>query len=132
MNEDIDYLNILAVGRYEQLMPTLRALLSAKRLTVTVSEFLNDLTRHLSGGVDAAILFLPDTVNLQSLRKTLCAFPGTSFLLVSPYKPPRAAIARLAREQDAVLVAADDGPVVVVASLYAILAQRQVRARGAR
>ncbi len=120
------YLNIFAAGPYDRMMPTLNVLLSAKRLTVTVSDTpaIDAVRRILTRDYDAAMLFLSETPNIAELRELMQRFPDVGFLLVTPQKPARSALARLAKERAAAVVAADEGPVVAVATLYAMLAQR--------
>ncbi|HYM14225.1 MAG TPA: hypothetical protein VEZ14_01540 [Dehalococcoidia bacterium] len=106
-------------------MPILNAVLSSGAFGITVSEAarLDAVPRLISDNTDAAIVFLTDWHNAAELRELVQQCPSVRFLLVTPTKPPRAALARAVSELGAAIVSCDEGPLIIVATLLSMLAQ---------
>lgn len=126
--------NVLMVGPYAEMVPILNAVLSAGNFAITVCEamHLDAVHRLISDDTDAAIVFLTDRHSAVDIRELVQQRPDVRLLLVIPTKPPRAAIARVANEIGAAIVSYDEGPLIIVATLFSMLAQRSTSPGGRR
>jgi hypothetical protein len=75
-----------------------------------------------AGDPDAMVVYLSGEENVVDLRRLLDAYPGTRFLFLAPAFPPHAAISRIAMRYGATLLRQEEGPLVVVATLVALMA----------
>jgi hypothetical protein len=63
------------------------------------------------------------------VRALLSASPETRFVFIVPQMPPRAPLARVAREHGGVILSRRDASIVVVATLVASLAETPAAGR---
>jgi hypothetical protein len=69
----------------------------------------------------AMVVSLDGKENVAEIRELLSASPRTRFLFLLPQMPPRAALSRIVNTCGAVILSADESPIVVVATLIALL-----------
>jgi hypothetical protein len=79
-------------------------------------------------GADAAIVFLTGTENVSDLLTLFKANRNAAFLLLTPAMPPHAAVARVVNEHHGAIVSAKESPIVVIATLIALLSRRHALA----
>jgi hypothetical protein len=70
----------------------------------------------------AMVVSLDGTENVADIRALLAASPATRFLFLAPQMPPRAALSRVVHAFGGEILSADEAPIVVVATLVALLA----------
>jgi hypothetical protein len=110
---------------YEILMELAIGLRSAP-YSVTVAESARPLARALqlvAHWPKAMLVMLEGPENVVDVRALLSSSPETRFVLVVPEMPPRAPLARVVREYGGVILSRRDAPIVVVATLVALLAK---------
>jgi glycine cleavage system regulatory protein len=119
---------LVARDSYGKVGHVVRALLDGGAFDVSVRGVcpFSRVADFLTDDTQAVVLALSDADNLSELRELVSRFPETAFLLVAD-KPTRPALARLADTLGAGLVAADDPPVVMTATLSSLLAQHARR-----
>jgi hypothetical protein len=71
----------------------------------------------------AMVVSLDGKENLAEIRALLSASPLTRFLFLVPGMPPSAALSRVVNASGASILAAAEAPIVVVATLVALLAR---------
>jgi hypothetical protein len=76
----------------------------------------------------AAIIFLDGTENVGDLLGLLKANPNLPLLLLTPEFPPHASTARLVAQHGGTFLPADESPVVITATLVALLSRPGVAA----
>jgi len=99
---------------------------------VTVAESARPLARALqlvTHWPKAMLVTLNGLENVVDVRALLSSSPGTRFVLIVPQMPPRASLARVVREHGGVILACSDAPIVVVATLVALLAETAAAGR---
>ena len=115
---------ILVGDDYETLM-RLAVALHGTPDTLTVAESARPLERALELArlrPRAMLVTLDGTENVVDVRSLLSTSPETGFVLVVPEMPVRAPLARVVKEHEGLLVSRRDAPIVVVATLLALLA----------
>ncbi len=78
----------------------------------------------------AMVVALDGSENVSDIRALLAASPDTCFVLLVPEMPPRAAMARLAKMFRAAILSAREPPIVVVATMIALLSSRSLPTAG--
>jgi hypothetical protein len=76
------------------------------------------------GAPAAMLVSLAGQENVADIR-ALLSVPTTRFLLLTPARPPSAALARIVRAHGDVLLPVDEPDVVVIATLIAVNARRR-------
>jgi hypothetical protein len=76
------------------------------------------------GAPAAMLVSLAGHENVADIRALLSAMPTTRFLLLTPARPPSAALARIVRAHGDVILPVDEPDVVVIATLIAVNARR--------
>ena len=120
-------LHVVVAGEsYRAVFPLVTKLVATNAFNVSVygSRHADQIADYIAPDTDAVVLFLTDSDNVFELRELLSKFATQAFVLVDANNPPRAALARLADSFGAALARADEGPVIVTATLTSLLAQR--------
>jgi hypothetical protein len=101
--------------------------LRAVSRSVTISAVPNAVRQALEAGLaghEAAVVCLDGTENVGDIHSLLEAHPGTTFLFLSRTTPPRSALAHAVHSSGAGIMPRQEGPIVVAATLIALLAQK--------
>lgn len=69
----------------------------------------------------AMVVSLDGRENVAEIRELLSASPRTRFLFLLPQMPPRAALCRIVNTFGSAILSAGEAPIVVVATLIALL-----------
>ena len=93
------------------------------RTLVHSSDPVDALTR-LPMSADVAVIYLSGQENVGDLLGLFKANPGVAFLLLAPSFPPHAAVARIAGQHDGVILPVAESPMVIIATLIALLSRR--------
>jgi hypothetical protein len=126
---------VVIVHHDEQALMTLTVALSSAPYEITASEPLDTLegARKLIKHEPAAmIVALPGDELVSDIRELLSASDRTAFLFLVPDMPPRAALARLVNQHGSAILSPDEPTVVVIATLFALLAGRGSETNPAR
>jgi hypothetical protein len=118
---------VVIVHQDERALMTLAVALSHAPYEITASEPVDTLqtARQLIQHEPAAmIVALPGNELISDIRELLSASDRTAFLFLIPDIPPRAALARLVSQHGSAILSAREPTVVVVATLFALLASR--------
>jgi CheY-like chemotaxis protein len=118
--------NVILVGDDYEIMVELAVGLRSTPYSVTVAESERPLARALqlvAHWPKAMLVMLDGLENVAEVRALLSSSPDTRFVLVVPEMPPHATLARLVREYGGVILSRKDAPIVVVATLVALLAR---------
>ena len=83
---------------------------------------IKDATRIAPRGWRAMVVALDEGDDVADVRSLVETLGDTPLLLRAVTKPPSAAVARVARRLEANIIGTDEPPIVVVATLVAILA----------
>jgi hypothetical protein len=119
-------LKVVVAGPSDEAVGLVRTLLDGENISITLAttSSARSVRRIVTPDTDAVVLFLSETDYPWDLRELLRDFTHACFVLIAASAPPRAAIARIARTYGAIIVGRSDPPVIVLASLYSLLAQR--------
>jgi hypothetical protein len=101
--------------------------LRAVSRTVTISAVPHAVRHALQAGLgeaEAVVVCLEGTENVGDVRSLLDGHLGTTFLFLSRTAPPRSALAHAIHAGGAGIIPRQEGPVVVAATLIALLAQK--------
>jgi CheY-like chemotaxis protein len=128
--------NLILVGDDYEILMELAVGLRSTPYSVTVAESERPLARALqlvAHWPKAMLVMLDGLENVVEVRALLSSSPDTKFVLVVPEMPPHATLARVVREYGGVILSRSDAPIVVVATLVALLARTPAagRPRGA-
>jgi CheY-like chemotaxis protein len=118
--------NVILVGDDYEILMELAIGLRSTPYSVTVAESARPLARALqlvAHWPKAMLVMLEGMENAVDVRALLSSSPETRFVLVVPQMPPRAPLARVVREYGGVILSRRDAPIVVVATLVALLAR---------
>jgi CheY-like chemotaxis protein len=118
--------NLILVGDDYEIMVELAVGLRSTPYSVTVAESERPLARALqlvAHRPKAMLVMLDGLENVVEVRALLSSSPETRFVFVVPEMPPHATLARLVREYRGVILSRRDAPIVVVATLVALLAK---------
>jgi hypothetical protein len=118
---------VFIVHQDERALMTLAVALSNAPYEITASEPVDTLqTAHqlVQHQPAAMIVALPGNELISDIRELLSASDRTAFLFLVPDMPPRAALARLVNTHGSAILSAHEPTVVVVATLFALLASR--------
>ena len=118
--------NVILVGDDYEILMELAIGLRSTPYSVTVAESARPLARALqlvAHWPKAMLVMLEGMENAVDVRALLSSSPETRFVLVVPQMPPRAPLARVVREYGGVILSQRDAPIVVVATLVALLAR---------
>jgi hypothetical protein len=108
-----------------------RELRSVSR-TVIISAGPQPVRRALLGNLgepDAAVVSLDGSENIGDVRLLMNMHAATTFLFLSRSSPPRSSMAHAVHSSGGEIVSFQEGPVVIAATVIAMLAQRS-RASG--
>ena len=117
--------NVILVGDDYEMLMQLAVALRGTPDTVTVAESAQPLVRAselVAHWPKAMLVTLDGLENVLDLRALLSISPETRFVFIVPQMPPRAPLARVVREHGGVILSGRDAPIVVVATLVALLA----------
>jgi CheY-like chemotaxis protein len=117
--------NIILVGDDYEILVELAIGLRSTPYSVTVAESARPLARALqlvAHWPKAMLVMLDGLENVVEVRALLSSSPETRFVFVVPEMPPHATLARVVREYGGVILSRRDAPIVVVATLVALLA----------
>jgi CheY-like chemotaxis protein len=118
--------NVILVGDDYEILMELAIGLRSTPYSVTVAESARPLARALQLAAHwpkAMLVMLEGMENAVDVRALLSSSPETKFVLVVPQMPPRAPLARVVREYGGAILSRRDAPIVVVATLVALLAR---------
>jgi hypothetical protein len=118
--------NLILVGDDCGILMELAVGLRGTAHTVTVAQSARPLARALqlvAHWPTAMVVTLDGLENVVDVRALLSSSPETRFVFIVPQMPPRAPLARVVREHGGAIVSRGDAPVVVVATLVALLAE---------
>jgi hypothetical protein len=93
---------------------------------VTISTAPQPIRKALKSGlgqVEAALICLAGLENIADVQLLMSANPGVTCLFLSPVSPPRAPMAHAIHRGGGEVVALQDGPFVIAATLIAVVAQ---------
>jgi hypothetical protein len=118
---------VVIVHEDERALMTLAVALSSAPYEITAAEpadTLQTARRLIQHQPAAMIVALPGNELISDIRELLSASDRTALLFLIPDMPPRAALARLVNAHGAAILSAQEPTVVVVATLFALLASR--------
>jgi hypothetical protein len=124
--------NVILVGEDYELLMELAVGLRGTPCTVTVAESERPLARALQlvGYWPKAMLVMLDGLEtVVDVRALLSGSPETRFVFIVPQMPPRASLARVVREHGGAILSRGDAPIVVAATLVALLAETPAAGR---
>jgi hypothetical protein len=118
--------DVVLVGAHVDRLIALSLALGARAYEVTIVRSDEPLVDALNypGSPAAMVLSLAGHENVADRRALLSAHPTTRCLLLTPHRPPSAALARIVRAHGDVILPVDEPDVVVVATLIAVNAKR--------
>jgi len=118
--------NVILVGDDSAILMDLAVGLRGTPHTVTVAESSHPLARALQLAAHrptAMLVALDGLENVVEVRVLLSSSPETRFVFIVPRMPPRAPLARVVREHGGAIMSGADAPVVIMATLVALLAE---------
>ena len=124
--------NVILVGEDYEVLMELAVGLRGTPYAVTVAESARPLARALqlvAHWPRAMLVMLDGSENVVDVRALLSSSPETRFVFVVHQMPPRAPLARVVREHGGVVLSRGDAPIVVVATLVAMLAETPAAGR---
>jgi hypothetical protein len=131
MNRSLDpgfavNVDVVLVGADVDRLMALSLALGARAYEVTILRSDEPLLDALSypGAPAAMLVSLTGHENVAEIRALLSARPATRFLLLTPRRPPSAAVARIVRTHGDVILPVDEPDLIVVATLIAVNAKR--------
>jgi CheY-like chemotaxis protein len=124
--------NVILVGDDYEILMELAVGLRGTPYAVTVAESARPLARALqlvAHWPRAMLVMLDGLETVVDVRALLLSSPETRFVFVVQQMPPRATLARVVREHGGMILSRRDAPIVVVATLVALLAETPAAGR---
>jgi CheY-like chemotaxis protein len=124
--------NVILVGDDYEILMELAVELRGTPYAVTVAESARPLARALqlvAHWPKAMLVMLDGLETVVDVRALLLSSAETRFVFVVQQMPPRATLARVVREHGGIILSRRDAPIVVVATLVALLAETPAAGR---
>jgi len=95
---------------------------------VATPRALRDLASASLPRIHVVVLALDGSENIAEMRTILDTHPGSRFVFLTPEYPPAPAVARVCAQHGAVLFPCEEEPIVVGATIVAMLASHHAEA----
>jgi ActR/RegA family two-component response regulator len=123
--------SLLLTGEDIAALAAITAVLDPRSIATHLVEMPRAL-RHLARAplprVDVVVLALDGSENIAEMRTILDMHPDARFVFLTPDYPPSPAVARVCAQHGAVVFPCEEEPIVVGATIVAMLATRHVEA----
>jgi hypothetical protein len=117
---------IVAGADLDRLMAIMQPAQNAFKVTIFhAAHAVSSLPASQDQGAAAAVIEIDPTASALDVRALLDRSPNVRFVFVARELPLRHAIARVIRENGHVVVAPDESPLVIAATVAALLAERE-------